>query len=155
MLKLKLQYFGHLMQGNGNPLQYSCLANPMDREAWRATAHKVTKSQKQLRRLSTHYCFSLIISFHFSLFILYCFYCLIQCYSVFYVLCTWASETSRNRKICKKLKLQYFGYLMRRANSLGKTPMLGKIEGKRRRGWQRMKWLDSITDSMDMNLSKL
>ena len=54
-----------------------------------------------------------------------------------------------------KLKLQYFGHLMRRADSLEKTLMLGKIEGKRRRGWQRMRWLDSITDSLDMNLSKL
>ena len=52
-----------------------------------------------------------------------------------------------------KLKLQYFGHLMQRANSLEKTLMLGRIEGKRRREWQRMRWLDSITDSMDMNLS--
>ena len=54
-----------------------------------------------------------------------------------------------------KLKLRYFGHLMKRANSVEKTLMLGKIEGKRRRGWQRMRLLDSITYSMDMNLSKL
>ena len=54
-----------------------------------------------------------------------------------------------------KLKLQYFGHLIRRADSLEKTLMLGKIEGRKRRGWQRIRWLDSITDSMDMNLSKL
>ena len=53
------------------------------------------------------------------------------------------------------LKLQYFGYVMQRANSLEKTLMLEKIEGKRRRGQQRRRWLDSITDAMDMNLNKL
>ena len=54
-----------------------------------------------------------------------------------------------------KLKLQYFGHLMRRTDSLEKTLMLGKIEGGRRRGRQRMRWLDSLTDSMDMSLSRL
>ena len=78
---------------------------------------------------------------------------------------SWTARRS-NQSILKKinpeysleglmLKLQYFGHLMQRADSLGKTLMLGKIEGRRRKGRQKMRWLDSITDSKDMNLSKL
>ena len=58
-------------------------------------------------------------------------------------------------RMTRKLKLQYFGHLIRRADSLEKTLMLGKIKGKRRRGQQRMRWLGGITDSMDMNLGRL
>ena len=82
--------------------------------------------------------------------------------------CMGSNQSNSNQSILKeinpeyslgglmlKLKLQYFGHLMGRANSLEKTLMLGQIEGRRRRGRQRMRWLDSIIDSMEMSLSKL
>ena len=64
-------------------------------------------------------------------------------------------QTTQLKGLMLKLKLQYFGHLMQRHDSMEKTLMLGNIEGRRRRGWQRMRWLDDIADSMDMSLSKL
>ena len=67
----------------------------------------------------------------------------------------WIARRSNQEGLMLKLKLQYFGHLMGRADSFEKTLMLGKIEGRRRRGRQRMRWLDGITDTMDMGLSRL
>ena len=124
-------------EGNGNPLQYSCLENSMDGGAGWATAHGVAKSRTWLRDFTYTFIF------------------------------TWATRKS-NQPILNEInpeysleglllkpKLQYFGHLIQRANSLEKPLILEKIEGKRRTEWQRMRWLDSIIDPMDMNLSKL
>ena len=130
----------------------------MDRESWRAAVHGVAKSWTQLSdwtklnwRLSAD-----------ELMLLNCGVGEDSWESL-----PWTARRS-NQSILKeispeysleglilKLKLQYFGHLMQRAKSLEKSLMLGRVEFKRRRKWQRMRWFDSITDSMDMNLSKL
>ena len=122
-----------------NPLQYSCLENPMDRGAWWATVHGVM-SQTRLSETTT------------NIYIKYALYC--HDTKVMHL----SSKVSKSRTRLSdwtELKLQYIGHLMQRADSLEKNLMLGKIEGKRRREQQRMRWLESITDSIDMNLSKL
>ena len=133
-----------------NPLQYSCLENPMDQGAWWATVHGIAKSRTQL---------SDFISFHFI------HICIIYMYIFIYVN---MMEKTLERPVHHKRNQPWiftgrtdaeaealFGHLMQRANSLKKTLILGKTEGRKRRGWQRMRWLDSITDAMDMSLSKL
>ena len=114
-------------EGNGNPLQYSCLENFRDGDAWWAATYWAAQSRTRLKQLSS-------------------------------------SRISRNEQInpehsleglMLKLKLQCFGHRIQRADSLEKTLMLVKIKGRRRRGWQRMRWLDGIINTTDMSLSKL
>ena len=154
-------------EGNGNPLQCSCLENPRDGGAWWAAIYGVAQSQAGLKQLSSsssssmYGCESWTVrkaeSRRIDAFELWCWRRLLRV--------PWTARRS-NQSILKeispgcslegwmlKLKLQYFGHLMQRTDSLEKTLTLGKIEGRRRRGRQRMRWLDGITDSMDMSLS--
>ena len=162
--------------GNGTPLHCSCLENPRDRGACWAAVSGVAQSRTRLKWLSSSsrssqsYGFS---SGHVWMWKLD--------YKESWVLKNWCfltvvlEKTLENPLDCKeiqpvhpkgnqfwiftglllKLKLQYFGHVMQRADSFEKILMLGKTEGRRRRGWQRMKWLDGVLDSVDMSLSKL
>ena len=191
MLKLKLQYFGHLMRradSLGKTLMLEAIGGSrrrgqqrmrwldgitdsmdmslselrelvMDKKAWHAAIHEVAKNQTRLSDWT-----ELNVTFNaehgrIDAFELWCWSRLLRV--------PWTARTS-NQSILKeispacsleglmlKLKLQYFGHLLQRADSLEKTPKLGNVEGRMRRGWQRMRWLDGITVSMDMNLGNL
>ena len=174
-------------EGNGNPLQCTCLENPRDRGAWWAAVYGVAQSQTRLKQLSSSSSIfkSTDITLPTKVYLVKAMVFPV----VMYGCESWAVKTDECRRIdafelwcwrrllrvpwtarrsnqsilkeispgCSlermmlKLKLQYFGHLMRRADSLEKTLMLGGTGGRRRRGRQSMRWLDGITDSMDMS----
>ena len=148
---------GPLEKGMVTDSSYFCLDNSMDRGAWWATVHRVTENQTRLS--DWHFYFSPNPSLHPFVSVYLCWRKLLRV--------PWTAKRA-NQSILKEispgcsleglmlnLKLQYFGHLMWRVDSLEKTLMLGGIGGRRRRGRQRMRWLDGITDSMNMSLSKL
>ena len=155
-------------EGNGNPFLYSCLENSMDRGAWWSTVHGDGKSQTRLSDWSELNWTDGLSSSHVRMWNLdykeswalknWCFWTVVlektlesplDCNEIKPANSIGNQPWHSPEGLILKLKLQYFGHLMQRANSLEKTLMLGKIEGRRRRGWQRMRWLDGITDSMD------
>ena len=159
-------------EGQDNPLQCSCLDNPKHGGAWWAAVYGDAQSRTRLKRLSSSSMVFPVVMYgceswtvkkaehqRIDAFELWCWRRLLR------VPC---SARRSNQSILKeispgislegmmlKLKLQYFGHLMRRVDSLEKTVLLGGIGGRRRRGRQRMRWLDGITDSMDVSLGEL
>ena len=139
-------------EGNGTPLQYSCLENPMGSGVWQATVFPVVMYGCESWTIKKAECQRI------DAFELWCWRRLLTV--------PWTARSNQSilkeispeyslKGLMLKLKLQYFGHLIRRTDSLEKSLMLGKIEGRRRRGRQRMRWLGDITNSMDMSLSKL
>ena len=136
--------WGCIGEGNGNPLQCFCLENPRDGGAWCMYVRVGL-----WRRLSTK-----------ELMLWNCgvgedYWSSLDCKEIQPVHSKGDQSQVFLEGLMLKLKLQYFGHLVQRVDSLEKTLMLGGIEGRKRRGWQRMRWLDGITDLMDVGLSEL